>query len=294
MGIDDILAQKGIVLSANQVAEDLEVGDLFIVQSKSGYRFTSDSVLLANSVKNIASKHVVELCSGSGVISILLAYKQRPSSVVAVEFQQSLYNNCLLSLKINNQQDIIKPLCLDCNDILSAITNKRQSLSVKQSNLTAKPNSVEDINLDGKISLIANDYLNYFQDVDCVVANPPYRKLNSGQTQQNQEILLARHEVGLTLQQLLALSSAILKDSGSFYLIHQVQRLSEIMVLASHYNLQPKELTFICARQGVSPKTVIIKATKCGKVGLTILPDIIIFDKDGNYTQTVKQLYGKV
>ena len=51
--------------------EDLGCCGLVIVQDKDGYNFTSDAVLLANYFKAKSADIVVELCSGSGVISIL-------------------------------------------------------------------------------------------------------------------------------------------------------------------------------------------------------------------------------
>ena len=51
--------------------EDLGCNGLKILQDTNQYRFTSDSVLLANFFNAKKDDNVVELCSGSGVISIL-------------------------------------------------------------------------------------------------------------------------------------------------------------------------------------------------------------------------------
>ena len=58
------------MLKENEQFEDLEIGGLKIIQSKSGYRFTSDAVILANFVRALPNQKIVDLGSGSGVIGI--------------------------------------------------------------------------------------------------------------------------------------------------------------------------------------------------------------------------------
>lgn len=69
---------------------DLDCKGYKIIQDKLGYAFTSDSVLLANFAKLKRSDEVVELCSGSGVISVLAYAKCEPKSIVGVEIEKRL------------------------------------------------------------------------------------------------------------------------------------------------------------------------------------------------------------
>lgn len=244
---------KDIILKEDEKLEDLQVGDLHIIQSANEYRFTSDAVLLANSV-SAAGKKVCELCSGSGVISVLIAYKQHPSSITAVEIQPQLCDMSLRTVQICNMCDIINVVCADAKDVYKQLPD------------------------------------NY----DVVVCNPPYRKCGSGETNQPRNIAIARHEIAITAGDCVYTASRLLKYGGAFYLIHQAERLSELFVICTNNGLQPKELTLITSRVNSPANLVIIKAVKGGKIGLTINPSIIIFDKDGNYTQTIKQLYGDI
>ncbi len=81
--------------------EDLQCGGLVIVQDKQSYNFTSDAVLLANYFKANAGDNVVELCSGSGVISILGTKKTSAKHFYCFEIQEALYKDCLESINLN-------------------------------------------------------------------------------------------------------------------------------------------------------------------------------------------------
>ena len=114
--------------------EDLDCAGLKIFQDDDLYKFTSDAVLLANFFKAKKDAEVVELCSGSGVISILGSHKTRAKHFVCVELQSELADMCKESVKINHLDDKI--------DVINA-------------NLT----DFSD---------------NFHKKVDVVVVNPPY------------------------------------------------------------------------------------------------------------------------
>ena len=85
----------------------------------------------------------------------------------------------------------------------------------------------------------------------------------------------------------------MLKNNGRFYMVHKAERCSEIFELMLKYKIQPKEITTVCAREGDAPYLVIVCGAKAGKVGLKWNKPIVIYDKDGNYTQTIERLYGE-
>lgn len=244
-------SQKEVVLKADEKIEDLQVGGLFIIQSASQYRFTSDAVLLANFTDGLVGKKVVELCSGSGVISILVAYKQRPEKIIAVEIQETLADMAARSVALCGLQDTV-----------SVVTGDAKCAE----------------------KVIGNNF-------DAVICNPPYRKIGSGERQKNMPLAIARHEIAINLKEVIDSAQSLLKFGGAFYLVHQAERLSEIITLCASSGLEPKKLCLVSSKQDSAPNLVLVKAKKGGKRGLTILPNIVMFDQDGNYTQTVKQLY---
>ena len=65
------------LLKQGESFDDLQLDGLKIIQSKDGYKFSTDSVLLANFAKAKASDKYLDLCSGSGVVAILFSWKNK-------------------------------------------------------------------------------------------------------------------------------------------------------------------------------------------------------------------------
>ena len=90
--------------------DDLEYKGLRIYQNPHGYCFTSDSVLLAN-LSSVGKKDVVcDLCTGSGVVALLVAAKFSPQKVVAVELQERLASMAERSVKYNGMENVVSVL----------------------------------------------------------------------------------------------------------------------------------------------------------------------------------------
>ena len=213
-----------VILKPNEKLEDLQYNGLQIIQCDNEYRFTTDAVLLANFCNEMKSKLCVEFCAGSGVISILVAAKKRPAKVVAIELQPNLADMARRSVEYNNLTDVIEVVC---DDVLNAA-------------------SIID------------------HPADVVVCNPPYRKIGSGETQLAQNLALCRHEIAITLEQVIASAAKTLNNRGTFYLVHQAERIAEIVSLCASYKLAVKEIVPVCPRQGKEPNLVLVRAVKCG------------------------------
>lgn len=104
-----------IDLKPDENLEDLQYGGLKIIQSASEYRFTTDAVLLANFVRGARGKTVVELGAGCGVISILIAKKQQPKRVVAVEIQPVMFDLLERNVRLNGLE--IETVCSDMREV---------------------------------------------------------------------------------------------------------------------------------------------------------------------------------
>ena len=241
------------MLIKDETIEDLQYKGLKIIQKKSGYKFTTDAVLLANFAHGAKGKRVLEVGCGSGVISILIASKQQPKSIVGVEIQQEVYEMANRSILLNGLQDTISLLNIDAKNLGSE----------------------------------------YNESFDMLVSNPPYRKIGSGMTQREDTLCISRHEVALTLEDLFKIAKRTLKFGGSFYLVHQAERLAEAFILGGKYGIEPKELCPVVPRQNQPANLFLARFVKGGKTGLKWLNPIVVMDDEGNYTVTVKKLYGE-
>ena len=84
---------------------DLQCKGLNIIQYKSGYCFTTDSVLLANFVKIKSKDKACEFCSGSGVISVLASAKNSYKAIDLVELQLRLADMSRRTIELNKLED---------------------------------------------------------------------------------------------------------------------------------------------------------------------------------------------
>ena len=210
--------------------EDLDCNGLKIIQDSTKYCFTSDSVILANYVKAKKGDTIVDLCSGNGIIAILLTAKTPATKIIGVEIQKALYDIACENVALNNLQDKLQFINMPLQDAYKVL---------------------------GK------------ESVNVVVCNPPYTKtphiLNV-----SEEIAIARHEIKMNLEELIISASRLLKYSGKFYFVHRVERLQEIMNLLQKNQMQAKEITPIYPNNKKEGYLVMIMAVKKGNPGLKL------------------------
>ena len=241
-------------LNQSERLEDLQVGGLKIIQDGEKYCFTSDSAILANFVSAKNSDRCLEIGCGNGVISILVAHKCSPKEIVAFEVQQSAALLADRNVELNNLKDKIK---------------------IVQSPI--------------------QDFKNYVkhESFDVVFSNPPYMKTNEKSlVGENSPRAISRHEILLSLKELISCAAKLLKFGGKFCFVHRPERLSEIFSELKLNNLEPKKLLFVSPSESKAPTIVLIEARKGAKSGLEVLPTLIANDKDGSYIYTIKKLLG--
>jgi tRNA1(Val) A37 N6-methylase TrmN6 len=95
------------MIKKNERLDDLEYKSLKVIQDPDGYCFTGDSVLVANLAKVAKGDKVVDLGTGSGVISLLIAKKYNPSKVFGIEIQEKLAEMAKRSVTLNELDDIV-------------------------------------------------------------------------------------------------------------------------------------------------------------------------------------------
>ena len=90
--------------------DDLGINGKKIIQNPDYFCFGIDSVLLANFVESNSSKNnIVDLCSGSGVISVIISQKKKCNNIYAVELQNEMYELLEKNIKINGLENKILP-----------------------------------------------------------------------------------------------------------------------------------------------------------------------------------------
>lgn len=152
--------------------------------------------------------------------------------------------------------------------------------------------SVADNGLEEKIHVVDGDILRYKElfkpeSMDLVAANPPYR--NSGNVRQIGTA--ACHEVTATLEDFFRAAAFAVRYRGRFALVQLPERFAESMQLAFKYGLQPKRLQWVHSMLDKPAWIFLMEMQKGGSYGLDVLPPLIMYNKDGSYTEAVAQYY---
>ena len=91
-----------IELNDDEVIEDLQFKNLKIIQNKKGFCFGIDRVLLSDFAKEIKDNStVIDLGTGTGIISTLLCGKTKLKKIIGVEIQEEIYKMAKKSIKLN-------------------------------------------------------------------------------------------------------------------------------------------------------------------------------------------------
>ena len=244
-----------IELKENEKIDDLELNNLKIIQNKDWFCFGMDSVILSDFAKNIKNNsNIIDLGTGTGILPILLSQKTNAKKLVGIEIQNDVANMAQRSIYLNNLEDKIEIICEDLKNIKKTYENKT---------------------------------------FDVVVTNPPYKKIGTGITNENENKLISRHEITANLEDFISASSYLLKDLGTLYMVNRAERLVDVICLLKKYKIEPKEITFVQSNKNKEPNIFLIKAVKHAKPFLKINKPIFVYDENGSYSQEILKIYGK-
>ncbi len=245
----------------NERIDDLGINDLKIIQNKEYFCFGTDSVLLANFAKSENSNNVIlDLCSGSGVIPIILSAKKKYKKIFGVELQSEMYDLFDRNIKINNLEDSI----ISINENVKDIKDIRKKIT----------------------SIMEKD------KIDIITCNPPYKEIGTGLTTNHDVKTIAKCEVMCNLEDIFITSSKLLGKGGKLYLVHKPERLSDLIYFGRKYNLEAKEIRFVYPKINKKPSIVLISYRKDGGNETKVLEPLIEYNDDMSYTDEIYRIYG--
>ena len=235
--------------------DDLQYKGLKIIQDPNSFCFGIDSIMLANFVKKAKKDcKIVDLGTGSGVLGLLLCKKIEPSKVIGVEIQNEVADMAQRSIEMNNLQSKFEIINEDIKNIIDKKIIEKNS-------------------------------------IDIVVTNPPYKEIENGAKNTNMKKLISRHETTAKLSDFIEIAAKLLKDKGSFYIVNKTERISDIIFEMKKNKIEPKEIKLIQPHINSEPNLVLIKGVKCGRSFLKVDKTLIVYNKDGSYTDELNKIY---
>ena len=228
---------------------------LNIYQNSSFFSFSLDSIILANySTIRIRDKKIVDFCTGNAVVPIILT-RRCDKLIDCVEIQKKIYDLAVKSIKLNKLEDRI-----------NIINDDVKKFSMKH----------------------LNEY-------DLVLCNPPYFKnLENSSKNLSVEKMIARHEICINLDEVCHSANLILKDNGTFSMIHRTERLIDVILCMKNNNIEPKRIMFIHEKKDLPSNMFLVEGQKNGKSGLKIDKPYILYNEDNTMTDEYKKIQVEV
>jgi len=232
------------------------IRDIKVFQSKKGYRFSVDALLLFDFVNLKKVKGIGDLGAGSGIVGILLAKKYSDAGVTLFEIQDNLAALAEKNVALNNLKDRVKVMKTD----------------------------IRGIKLLNSSVIVPHSF-------DLLVSNPPFRRPQSGRISEGEEKAIARHEIRLRLSELVGAASYLLKAGGRLCMVYHPSRLAELMEALKKKRLEVKRLRFVHSYMSSEAKMILLESVHGGRAGLRVDKPLYIYKDDGNYTDEILNLY---
>jgi len=239
-------------LKQGERIDDLMRNGLKLIQREDGFRFGTDSVLLADFALYGNPEYAVDLGTGSGILPILMADAQPRAHFDAVELQEEAADRAARSVKMNGQEE---------------------KITVHHMDMRRAPKEL--------------GYGKY----TCCVCNPPYGKKESTLASERENVRLARHEGDISIEEICKCAAQLLKNGGRFHVVFPAQRALELMNAMQSAHLAPKRVRLVEFMAGKTPKLILMDAVKGGGSQLHWMPTLVLFEDDGSPTAEYRRIY---
>ncbi|MEV2476815.1 tRNA1(Val) (adenine(37)-N6)-methyltransferase [Paenibacillus larvae] len=231
--------------------DDLLTHGLHIIQSEEVFSFSLDAVLLARFCTVPNKGKIMDLCTGNGVIPLLLSTRTK-AHIWGIEIQQKLADMAMRNVDLNMLQEQLHMIHGDLRHIY-------QVLGMGQ--------------------------------FDLVTVNPPYLPVPTGEKNKNEHVAAARHEIFCTLEDVIVVASKLLRTGGKMAMVHRSSRLVDICFLMRQYRIEPKRIRFIHPRIGEEAMMVLIEGVKDGKPEIRTQPPLIVYNEQNEYCDELMAVY---
>lgn len=235
----------------NERVDDLLTHNLKIIQSKDVFSFSMDAVLLAHFATLPIRGRILDICSGNGVIPILLTTRTS-NNIDAIEIQPKLVDMARRSVQLNRLEEQITVFEGDVRTFITA---------------------------------------EHHAKYDTITMNPPYMPQNSGDINRNIHVATARHELNGSFSELVKCAAYLLKTGGKLAIVHRPSRIVDLLATMREHQVEPKRIRFVHPTAEAEANMVLIEGVRNQKAEAKILPPLIVYNEERQYTPQLQELY---
>lgn len=231
----------------------VKISGFDLIQKKGLQSTTLDSLLLADFVRiNGRSKNILDIGSGFGIISMILARKSK-AKVYGVELNEESYILSKENMK-NAKLDNLEYINMDINNYKEIF--KEQTFDIIVSN----PPYFDEKNIENMRNVTSiND---------------------------------ARFENTLSIKQVIDISRILLKNRASLYLIFRTERLMEILGYINGTNMEIKRLKPVYTKYNHDSSLIsMIEIMKNVKSGFVMESPIFVYKNERERNEYITKLY---
>lgn len=240
--------------SRDETLDALFQGKLKIIQTKRGYRFSIDAVLLAHFVKIDGSEKIIDLGTGNGVIPLILAFLYPAARITGLELQEEMVERALRSTDLNRLEQSVKII-------------------------------------QGDVRSVKNVFSPH--GFDAAVCNPPYRETASGRINPDLERRIARHEIMGCLMDFLRAGYHLVRRGGRMSLVYPATRMVDLLQAMRVAGVEPKRLRLVHSFAGTVATLVLVEGVKGGRNELKVMPPLVVYTKERQYTAEMRAILGE-
>lgn len=232
--------------------DDLQRGQLRLLQKTAGFRFGMDAVLLADFAAIRPGDRVADFGTGTGVLPLLLCARGKGSTFDALELQPDMADMAARSMRLNGLEQRIRvhhARAQDAAALLGACT------------------------------------------VDAIVCNPPYAPPGTSLHNPAQALSTARHQDAQGLGDWFRSAHRLLKGRGRIFLVYPAPRMLQLMQELEAAHLAPKHFRLVYPRADKPANLVLVEAQKDARPMLHPMPPLIVYEADGSPTPELRRIY---
>ncbi len=215
-----------------------------LAQPRTGFRFSTDSLLLSSFVSVPSKGRILDLGTGCGVIPLGLALSNPDAdlNITGIDIDPEMLESARSNVDMLGFSNEIK--ILGCN--------------------------------------VSNPDFAGPESFDIVVANPPYWCEGRGRPCPDEARNKARFEIESDLDDFTKTADRMVKHRGKVCFVFLAERVTQLLASLTMFKLEPKRMKFVHSRIDKPAKVVMVEAVKKGKPGLIVEPPLILFDENSS------------